>query len=605
MALKCLTCKAIADESDLMVQLDDSGAFMCHIDCLSCNDCKANLNLPNFVICEENEQLLCLNCYAGSIMNFCSYCGQNLSADCVKINQRQFHQDCSFKFTKISDGQAAIDHWPELTSKFLDCLNLDFNALDSDAQNGFNPLNGDAAADPLLPDAGDEPTSGSSNSVQQLQPQLPQTIEQPADHLHLQQPVNGNQELLQAPEDNQSRPESSSQQQQQQLPDPAALQPPIKGEAESHSGPEVQVDPSQQVDPQHQIPNPLSQRSQIKEELWLAYPSTSSNLGDLEIEQHLQEREQQQGDQVVEVADLEDILGSLFPTDEIPEFQQQELLPQSDDKNTSHGLGPGPTPQSNASTADELDRPSELLKNLIDETLGNESETIVANDQVQADSGSSRKRPHENDEGPQRMKKLPPRIKMEPLENSFPPTSRAVPLSNLTNKFQPPRIVSVGGKPQILRQTLVPRQSSTGQQSVIYQIVDDSSTSISPTPVDDATTDSLFRLVYEDEAPPVERFLLGQATSDHRVSASSVPPPPRVDVQDRIQAPLYGQSSMRHRAVISSEHRLILEEAFQKSHFPNRATRVKLGFKTNLDQRQVQIWFQNQRSKAKKMKMAI
>ena len=56
----------------------------------------------------------------------------------------------------------------------------------------------------------------------------------------------------------------------------------------------------------------------------------------------------------------------------------------------------------------------------------------------------------------------------------------------------------------------------------------------------------------------------------------------------------------RQRATITPNQKYILEEAWSNTKFPNRQQRNNLGVRTGLDQRQVQIWFQNMRSKEKK-----
>jgi hypothetical protein len=53
---------------------------------------------------------------------------------------------------------------------------------------------------------------------------------------------------------------------------------------------------------------------------------------------------------------------------------------------------------------------------------------------------------------------------------------------------------------------------------------------------------------------------------------------------------------------ISVDQKAVLQESFNISPFPNRNTRIDLGQKVGLDQRQVQIWFQNTRSKEKKFR---
>lgn len=56
----------------------------------------------------------------------------------------------------------------------------------------------------------------------------------------------------------------------------------------------------------------------------------------------------------------------------------------------------------------------------------------------------------------------------------------------------------------------------------------------------------------------------------------------------------------KHRAFITDEHKAILEEVWKTTKFPEKDARVEIGQRLGLDQRQVQIWFQNMRSKEKK-----
>ena len=168
--------------------------------------------------------------------------------------------------------------------------------------------------------------------------------------------------------------------------------------------------------------------------------------------------------------------------------------------------------------------------------------------------------------------------------------------SNVTlAKFQPPKIIKQPSRMfgrQNMTYPLPQQQRQSKSESVIYQIIDGPSTS-SANNVDSATT-NLFKLVYEESVPAEVVLATTEATEHANETNDDVPDltPP---------TPNYPPSSMRHRAVIKYEFRLILEEAFQVSQFPNRTERSRLGLLTELDQRQVQIWFQNQRSKAKKM----
>ena len=58
-------------------------------------------------------------------------------------------------------------------------------------------------------------------------------------------------------------------------------------------------------------------------------------------------------------------------------------------------------------------------------------------------------------------------------------------------------------------------------------------------------------------------------------------------------------SSRRNRSTITMDQKVLLEEVWERTRFPSREERVSLGLRTGMDSRQVQIWFQNMRSKAK------
>ena len=402
-----------------------------------------------------------------------------------------------------------------------------------------------------------------------------------------QQSLSGNQEPVPAPIDNQNQSEFLGQE-QLMFPGPAGLHSQSTGGVVSNSGPDDQKLTGQKCLPQNQ-------RSQIKEELESDYPSAGKSLGHLAIERRLQELEEQHQD--LDVLELEDILGPLIPMDENRELtdeprQQQQLQTHSVDQN-SLGLA-------TESAEDGHEQHDEFLKNLMEETLMEGQKTAVAVNKVCEGLASNRKRPLGSNDGSEESKKLPPSTK---LVSSGQMTSSAVPLGNLTNKVQPPRIVSLNGNSsQTMRNNSVPHQLAPRQQSIIYQLIDDTSTSRSSASANDpSSSKNFYRLVYQDQSTK-ERLKVVQSNAGLRESNPRPETlPSQVDFQDRVQAPPYGQHSMRHRAIISTEHRLILEAALQKSSFPDRSMRVKLGRLTNLHPRQVQIWFQNQRSKAKKM----
>ena len=62
---------------------------------------------------------------------------------------------------------------------------------------------------------------------------------------------------------------------------------------------------------------------------------------------------------------------------------------------------------------------------------------------------------------------------------------------------------------------------------------------------------------------------------------------------------------MRRRGYISPYVKAVLSEAFSINMFPDKDNRVLLGQKTGLDPRQVQIWFQNARSKRKRARAGM
>ena len=56
----------------------------------------------------------------------------------------------------------------------------------------------------------------------------------------------------------------------------------------------------------------------------------------------------------------------------------------------------------------------------------------------------------------------------------------------------------------------------------------------------------------------------------------------------------------KFRAFLTEKHKHVLEKLWEKTKFPGKEEREKLGQQLGLDQRQVQIWFQNMRSRERK-----
>ena len=76
------------------------------------------------------------------------------------------------------------------------------------------------------------------------------------------------------------------------------------------------------------------------------------------------------------------------------------------------------------------------------------------------------------------------------------------------------------------------------------------------------------------------------------------------NVTDQISAyrhKVNSSNEKRSRITISEEHKNILLEMFEKKTFPNAKERRQLAELTGMSPRRVQIWFQNMRSKEKKM----
>ena len=566
---KCLVCKVFADESVLLLQLDRNCNYECHVACFYCMDCNAGLDFQNFVICGKREKLLCLECYADGIMDFCWHCGKTMTSDFVKISDCKFHPSCGLEFGKAMGANEAVDanrglggsQTPE--AGFLNLSTLDGDAFDGEAKIRFDRLNEFAAT-------------------------LPLDFESPDD--------DGFQVMANAPDFLLLEPQQQQQQADQNL---------------NQDGPNHLRLPSLQTESQQQQHDDGNlQRQQQDHEIEPGGQLAGSFLGDadnpgyLEIEQHLDDLEQQQRSQDLDLSDLDDILSSLVQTEEdvVSEEQQQQRQQQQQHQHPTqpqqmqhktippnqallNGLNLMPMEDqraaASAAPATKMEQPS---SGVISVTTRVEPETANRWAQVQG-----QKREAEND-GAQSSKK-----------SSHTRPIQVVPLTNRTNTFQRPRIISIAGTrvPQVTpnaaqRQNMTHPLPASRQQSVIYKILEGPSTSMaasSTVNIYDATTESLFRLVKEEQAP-VERVDIGQARADD-------------EAQERVQAPLYSLSSAKQRAIISSEHRQILEEAFRKDMFPNKQARMMLGFQTKLDARQVQIWFQNQRSKAKKMAQTI
>jgi len=200
----------------------------------------------------------------------------------------------------------------------------------------------------------------------------------------------------------------------------------------------------------------------------------------------------------------------------------------------------------------------------------------------------------------------PVSIPYRPVLEAFKPTS-----NTFQTKFQPPQVLPASfvknnnNNSSSSRSTtkLFPVSflqnseslSDENQPSVIFQIIDspkkESVEQVPPNDIqsDDFGNESLYKLVYQGDVS-VEQVLVQNKENRTETQIDSVP---------IIESSIY-EHSIRHRAVIKADFRVILEEAFTKTEFPNRAERVRLGLLTDLDQRQVQIWFQNQRSKKKK-----
>ena len=80
-----------------------------------------------------------------------------------------------------------------------------------------------------------------------------------------------------------------------------------------------------------------------------------------------------------------------------------------------------------------------------------------------------------------------------------------------------------------------------------------------------------------------------QETHPERPQKKSIPKP------SELKSPF-----KRKRATLTDNQRAVLTETFSAEKFPTRQTRKDLGYSLDLHPRQVQIWFQNARSKFKK-----
>ena len=104
---------------------------------------------------------------------------------------------------------------------------------------------------------------------------------------------------------------------------------------------------------------------------------------------------------------------------------------------------------------------------------------------------------------------------------------------------------------------------------------------------------------------PMAQVLFPQ---QHFAKKSSTPQIPETDplslqVKKRVQKKKRKslKPSPRSRTTITDEQRAILMKAYTRTSFPKNNERRELGLQTKLGPRQVQIWFQNMRSKEKKL----
>ena len=173
-------------------------------------------------------------------------------------------------------------------------------------------------------------------------------------------------------------------------------------------------------------------------------------------------------------------------------------------------------------------------------------------------------------------------------------------------------------------------QSKPSKKILTYQIV---------TPQGNTTnTECLYKLVYETEVPTKRIVPKNSVTITKRVlsdiNPNSQPTAPKqmysvpvqasssankeniapqifrqqvapevlMSRQQAVPQTFYNSSynNGQQRSVIKPEYQSILKQALKKELFPDRGERIRLGQLCQLKPRQVQIWFQNQRSKRKR-----
>ncbi|KAL1918863.1 uncharacterized protein VTP21DRAFT_2885 [Calcarisporiella thermophila] len=83
-------------------------------------------------------------------------------------------------------------------------------------------------------------------------------------------------------------------------------------------------------------------------------------------------------------------------------------------------------------------------------------------------------------------------------------------------------------------------------------------------------------------------------------SAGISPKPPAAPPEVDFKPTFYNPFEIKHRRRTSKSQFRILERAFKENPKPSNATRRELACKLNMTPRNVQIWFQNRRAKAKK-----